>query len=148
MFAKVNPPAIYRAVILLMMLVYLLLPLTRVVPFPLNFTGFILFVLGAAMAVSSKRRFRRMGTAMAPSCTPNVLHVDGAFRYTRNPMYLGIAVGLLGLAVVLGSWINFLFPVLFASIMNVVYIPQEERILEERFGEAYTAYRGRVRRWV
>lgn len=148
MFARINPPAIYRALILLMVLVYLVMPSTRVVPFPLNLTGFMLFVLGVAMAVSSKKRFQRMGTAMPPSCTPNVLHVDGAYRYTRNPMYLGIALGLCGLAFVLGSWINFLFPVLFASIMNVVYISKEESILQQCFGEEYTAYRCRVPRWV
>jgi protein-S-isoprenylcysteine O-methyltransferase Ste14 len=63
-------------------------------------------------------------------------------------MYLGIAIGLLGLAVVLRSWVNFVFPVLFAGIMNFVYIPHEERVLGERFGETYMAYRRRARRWI
>ena len=147
MRGSTRPQFVVR-LILLMVLVYWLMPSTRVVPFPLNLTGLIALVLGATIAVSSKKRFRRMDTAMPPSRTPNVLHVDGACRYTRNPMYPSIVLGLLGLAVVPGSWINFLFPVLFASIMNVLYVSHEDRIRQERFRGRYTAYRRRIRRWV
>jgi len=62
-------------------------------------------------------------------------------------MYLGIAIGLLGLAILMSSFINFVFPVNFLIIMDVAYVRLEEKILEVELGDEYLDYKNRVRRW-
>jgi len=148
MFAKFNPPIIYRSFIVLMIVIYLTLPATRVIPFPANLTGIVLFLMGAHMASSAKKRFQERNIPIRPQDTPMALETDGAFRYTRNPMYLGIAIGLLGLAVLMRSYVNLAFPIVFLIVMDVAFVRREEEILEERLGDEYLAYKARIRRWI
>lgn len=131
-----------------MIAVYIFLPATRIIHFPFNLAGAVIFLFGAYMAISQKKFFQKTNTPMPPSSKPNMLHTKGAFRYTRNPMYLGIAIGLFGLAILMSSFINFFFPVLFLVIMDTVYIRREEKILEDEFGNAYLEYKNKVRRWI
>ena len=71
----------------------------------------------------------------------------GPFRFTRNPLYLGLALLYLGIALWLGVlWPVVLLPALILLVQQVVIL-REEAYLESRFGEAYRAYRARVRRW-
>ena len=73
---------------------------------------------------------------------------SGPFRFTRNPMYLGMLIWLTGLAVLLGSLMAFLFPILLFLLANSLIIPLEERLMEETFGESFLDYKRRVRRWL
>ena len=73
---------------------------------------------------------------------------NGIYGFTRNPMYLGLALILLGLAVFLASPWALLGPVGFVAFITRFQIRPEERALQARFGAAYTAYCARVRRWV
>ncbi len=63
-------------------------------------------------------------------------------------MYLGIAIGLLGLAVLMSSFLNFVFPVIFLIITDVAYVRLEEKILEDELVYEYLDYKNRVRRWI
>ena len=148
MFARLNPPVIYQSFIILMIAIYFALPATRVIPFPANLAGIVVFLLGAYMASSAKKQFQNKNIPIRPQDTPTALDTDGAFRYTRNPMYLGIAIGLIGLAVLLRSYINFAFPVIFLVVMDVVFVRREEEMLENQLGDEYLAYKARVRRWI
>ena len=76
------------------------------------------------------------------------LITDGPFGFSRNPIYLGIMMALLGLAIFLGSLMVFLYPVLFFILFQFVIIPLEERRMEEAFGEVYLEYKRKVRRWL
>ena len=105
-------------------------------------------LVGAYMAISQKKFFQKTNTPMPPSSKPNMLHTKGAFRYTRNPMYLDITIGLLGFAILMSSFINFCFPILFLVLMDIIYIRREEKILEVEFGEEYLEYKNKVRRWI
>ena len=73
---------------------------------------------------------------------------DGYFRFTRNPMYLGITMGLAGVALLTGNIFNFLFPTTYAVLMEIFFIRPEEKLLEERFGEAFIQYKQKTRRWI
>lgn len=86
-----------------------------------------------------------MGKASSASCP---LHTSGYFRYTRNPMYLGISVALVGAALTTNCSYNLVFPFLNAFIMNAYYIPVEEEELEEVFGSKYLEYKHSVPRWL
>ena len=85
---------------------------------------------------------------MVPFEPSTVLVTEGAFRFTRNPMYLGLVLLLAGIAIALGS-VGALLPIpVFVWIIQAWFILGEERFLEEIFGEAYLAYKSRVRRWL
>lgn len=131
-----------------MLAIYLLLPGTRILDFPFNLAGLPVFAFGAYIALASKNAFQTRGTPMMPSSTPGSLHTDGWYRFSRNPMYLGVALGLLGFAVLLGSFINLLFPLLFVALVDRYFIPVEEKFLTQAFGADYLNYVNRVRRWL
>ena len=74
--------------------------------------------------------------------------MTGPFRFTRNPMYLGITIMLLGIAVAVGSPAMLIAPMGFFAIMSLVFIPYEEGRLREFFPKDYLDYTQRVRRWL
>jgi protein-S-isoprenylcysteine O-methyltransferase Ste14 len=76
------------------------------------------------------------------------LVTDGLFRYTRNPMYLGLTLVLAGVALLLGSLGAWLPIPVFVAIIQVNFIAGEERFLTELFGEEYLVYKQRTRRWL
>ena len=93
--------------------------------------------------------FRREGTQVNPtSDTNNKLVTDGPFRFTRNPMYLGLVVFSLGVAVATGAILIFVVPFLAFSTLNWVHIPFEEAKMRRQFGLAFDDYAHNVRRWL
>ena len=75
-------------------------------------------------------------------------NTDGPYRFTRNPMYLGLVIVTLGIAVWVGAWPMFLAPIAIFATTNWVHIPYEEAKMRRQFGATYDGYIGRVRRWV
>jgi len=103
---------------------------------------------GVGVAAWAARLFVRAGTPLEPWKTPTALVAGGPYRFTRNPMYLGLSLCLLGLAVWLGTATPLLVLPLFVAVITFGFIRREERWLEERFGESYRRYRAGVRRWI
>jgi protein-S-isoprenylcysteine O-methyltransferase Ste14 len=145
---RLSPPRIYQGFIVLMVAIYLLSPATRILSFPVNLAGIPVFIAGAWLAISARRQFVARQTPVPFSATTNMLHKHGAYRYSRNPMYLGIAIGLLGIALLCASYINFLFPPLFVLVIDRFYVIKEEQALLRQFGDDYQEYRNNVRRWL
>ena len=108
-----------------------------------------LVALGAGFDVLGLWMFRKARTTFSPLRPDRSAAVvqTGVYRITRNPMYLGMVLILLGLALYLASPWALLRPVAFAAYITRFQIVPEERALTARFGEAYTAYCARVRRW-
>jgi protein-S-isoprenylcysteine O-methyltransferase Ste14 len=123
-------------------------PWMRLVPHTWAWLGLVPVAAGICLALSSARLFRRAATPIEPWETPFVLVIDGPYRFTRNPMYLGLALSLLGLAVWLGTLTPFLVVPLFVWVLTARFVRREEQRLEERFGSRYLAYKARVRRWI
>jgi len=142
------PPVLFLVALLLQVGLHLALPARYLVPPPWSYLGALLILFGVVVNVLADRQFKRARTAIHPFQTPSALVTEGVFRYTRNPMYVGLAAVLLGVAVALGSLTPFLVPPLFAMLVARRFISHEERALVEQFGEAYVAYARRVRRWV
>jgi protein-S-isoprenylcysteine O-methyltransferase Ste14 len=120
-------------------------------PFPPGPWALAVGVGGAAVAsvaFAAVVYFRRARTSPFPWDASNALVTEGPYRYTRNPMYLGLAALVLATAGFTGSlWPVLTLPVAIALVV-VFAIRPEERYLEARFGDAYRAYRARVRRWL
>jgi protein-S-isoprenylcysteine O-methyltransferase Ste14 len=113
-------------------------------------TAIALALTGAAIALSGVAEFRRARTTVNPLRPEraSALVVSGIFRWTRNPMYLGLAIVLLGWAGYLAHPLAALGVPAFVAWMNRSQIPREERALEQLFGAEFAQYRTRVRRWL
>jgi protein-S-isoprenylcysteine O-methyltransferase Ste14 len=79
--------------------------------------------------------------------TPVALVTGGVYTKTRNPMYLGMSLFLLGFAICFGNLFGLLTPVIFILIVNFKFIPFEEKMMEEKFGQEYINYKRNVGRW-
>ena len=97
---------------------------------------------------SAMRRFKSAGTTPIPWRPSTALVTDGPYRFTRNPMYVGMAFLFLGLAFALGALVALVFLPLVILIIDRVVIAREEPYLERRFGAEYADYKSRVRRWL
>ena|SRR5437870_323510 len=109
--------------------------------------GSILLLGGLVLAASFVRAFRRAGTPVNPGESATTLVTTGPYRLSRNPAYLGMALGYAGIAILSGAlWALVpLVPTLLLIDRGV--IRREERHLERKFGEEYLLYRARTRRW-
>jgi protein-S-isoprenylcysteine O-methyltransferase Ste14 len=111
--------------------------------------GMILIVLGFALSFSAAMLFRRNGTELNPTSEANkLLVVEGPFRFTRNPMYLGLVIFTLGIAFCVGSLPMFAVPVLVFATANWAHIPFEEAKMRRQFGTSFDDYTHHVRRWI
>lgn len=110
----------------------------------------VLAAVGVGCDLAGLVAFRRAKTTVNPMAPHTSTHVvtTGIYRITRNPMYLGLVFILLGLALYLAAPWALLGPPAFAAYITRFQILPEERVLTERFGAAYTAYRSQVRRWL
>lgn len=110
--------------------------------------GLFCVVSGFGVMIWAWALFQAQRTAICPTSRATALIQTGPYRFTRNPMYLGILLMLCGAGFLLSSIVSFFAPVAFFLTMNVVFIPFEEQTMNSIFGEAYNAYRSSVRRWI
>jgi protein-S-isoprenylcysteine O-methyltransferase Ste14 len=104
-------------------------------------TGVLLSPLSAAL-------LGLKGTTLNPIGRPSQLVTIGWFKITRNPMYLGLAIAYVGLCLILGRPWPLVFLIAPIALLDRMVIPFEEKQLETVFGEEFSTYRGRVRRWL
>lgn len=112
--------------------------------------AFALMAAGLLIDAVSVVAFFRAKTTINPLQPERseVLVVKGLYRVSRNPMYLGMLLILMGICVYLGQPLNVVFLMVFVGLINTLQIRPEERALRTRFGQSYVDYCHRVRRWV
>lgn len=110
--------------------------------------GAVLIVSGLALVMHAFGLFTRAGTDAIPFRNVTALVTGGIYRYTRNPMYLGMAAVLLGGAIAVGAATALLIAPLFAAIIEWRFIRPEEALLQGLFPDEFPAYCARVRRWL
>ena len=104
--------------------------------------------LGFLLAFNSIARFVRAKTGVVPFSESTALITEGFYKYTRNPMYVGMNSFLLGLMLILKNPLNILFLIIFFFVVRNMFVLKEEVQMEETFGEDYLTYKGKVRRWL
>ncbi|MFF5292783.1 methyltransferase family protein [Paractinoplanes globisporus] len=110
--------------------------------------GAVIVAFGLVAAVAGVAAVIRHRTTIVPHHPVTTLLTDGVYRLSRNPMYTGLAVVYLGLALLFGSWWPLaLLPLVLVAVRQLVIRP-EERYLARRFGRTYADYRSHVRRWL
>src|SRR5258705_10822504 len=144
------PPPIWALVyVLLATAISWLLGWTKMPRCPLPPLGIDLVTVPWILPVWAIILFRREGTEVNPTSSTNrSLVATGPYRFTRNPMYLGLVVVTLGIAVWIGAWPMFLAPIAVFATANWVHIPFEETKMRRQFGATYDDYVAQVRRWV
>jgi protein-S-isoprenylcysteine O-methyltransferase Ste14 len=111
--------------------------------------GIVLIVIGLVVSQSAFFLFRKEDTEIMPhSATNKKLVIRGPYRITRNPMYLGLVLVSLGIALWVGTPPMYAVPVLVFIVANWVHIPFEEAKMRRQFGTAYNDYTAKVRRWI
>ncbi|MBI2658758.1 isoprenylcysteine carboxylmethyltransferase family protein [Candidatus Woesearchaeota archaeon] len=113
-----------------------------------RYVGILIFILGLSMTFSSFYLFKKNKTPIMPGQKPTFVVMSGPYTFTRNPMYLGVATALTGVAVYIGNLLAFISPIIFFIATNFFYVPREEKLLESIFGKKYIAYKKKVRRWI
>lgn len=145
---NIMPTAWLVIALLAMIGLHFLLPVSRVIPRPWNLLGLVPLVIGVILNLSADRAFKQAETTVKPFEESTALVTDGTFKISRNPMYLGFALILIGVAVLLGSVTPWMVLPLFIVLMDRAYIEVEERMMAEQFGHAWSRYTERTRRWV
>jgi protein-S-isoprenylcysteine O-methyltransferase Ste14 len=145
---RIVPPAWLLAALIVCLALHHWLPLVQLCNRPWSQLGMLPLLAGLILAVCGVSAFRRAGTPLVPFVPSTALVTTGIYRFTRNPMYLGLTLILAGTALILGSLGALLPLVPFVLILRCGYIDAEERFLENIFGSEYRRYKTAVRRWI
>lgn len=124
------------------------LPLLKLLHYPLSLVGVVPITFGVVLNLCADSLFKKNKTTVKPHLKPSTLITSGVFRVSRNPLYLGMLLILLGASICVGSLTAFISPILFFLISELDFIPWEESVMEDAFGEPYLEYKKRVGRWI
>lgn len=142
------PPALFAGTLAIGLLLHFVFPITFLPRLVAITSGMIVFAGAALIASSAFSAMRRAQTAVNPSQPTTAIVSEGAFSFSRNPIYLSLTLLYIGIALLLNAlWALLLLLPLLAVVQNGV-IKREEDYLERKFGDDYIRYKTSVRRWV
>ena len=148
MKTKIPPP-----ILALLMIAIIYFSSLIIEPFTFSYQivlGVFIVVIGLACAIPSFRLFAKHKTTISPF-TPSettALVTVGMYRYSRNPMYLGLVLLNIAATIFFGTWSGVIIVVAFIFLLNLLQIIPEEEALIDIFGEEYIDYKKKVRRWI
>jgi protein-S-isoprenylcysteine O-methyltransferase Ste14 len=144
---KIHPPLLAGALVLITLALHFILPEERTVGWE-QFIGLLFVAAGVGVMCFAAAIFQARDTTRNPYGEPTAFVVLAPYTWTRNPMYLGLATTLFGLAIFFGSIVMLLAPAVFFAVIDQMVIPREEETMERLFGQDYRDYMYRVRRWI
>jgi protein-S-isoprenylcysteine O-methyltransferase Ste14 len=147
MNTKIHPPILAGALLLITLILHFMLPEERIVGWH-HLIGLILTVAGMGLSSFAAALFQARETTRKPYGEPSAFVVQPPYTWTRNPMYLGLTIALLGLAIFFDSTVMLLAPAAFFVVIDKMLIPREEETMERLFSQQYVDYKDRVRRWL
>jgi protein-S-isoprenylcysteine O-methyltransferase Ste14 len=144
---KIMPTTFLLIALLAMLTLRLFIPGPKMLPVPWNLLGLLPLALGIGINLAADRAIHLAHTTVKPFEAPTTLITDGVYGFTRNPMYLGFAAILIGVAMLLAAWIAVVVVIAFVGLMHGMFIRHEEESLARNFGKAWGGYERRVRPW-
>ena len=144
---RINPPTLFFVLIAAIVAADRFFPFVSFASPWLPWCGAALVILGIAVSVAGKSHFQRVGTNVYTFEEPGQLVTDGPYRFSRNPMYLGLVLAGIGAAFVSATLSALVLAAAFAITVRCWYIAFEESAMRRQFGEAYETYCGEVGRW-
>jgi len=145
---KIFPPTHFYTYLIISVLLHYVFPVKQIINKPFIYAGIIFIIIGIMFNILADKIFKKQKTTVKPDQKPTSLIVHGPFRISRNPMYLGMTLFLIGAGIYLGSITSFIGVILFIAAMEFYFIPDEERMMKEAFGEDFENYKRKVRRWI
>jgi len=143
-----KPPRIAMSLLALATLSQIVLPTVWATLPSFLIAGITFSALGFGIMIRAWWLFQQHETAICPTAETTSFIVSDIYRLTRNPMYLGMIMILIGIALLVGSWTYYLVAIIYAIILNHIFCPYEERKLLEQYGIEYADYTEHVRRWI
>jgi len=144
----INPPLVLLSFLVALPLVHFLAPDPTLIRTPWSLFGIVPVILGIALNIVADNLFTAHRTSIKPSSRPSCLVTSGPYAISRNPMYMGFGLLILGVAIVLGSAIPFFLALGFFPLVDRLFIRPEEANLRASFASDWTRYSTRVRRWI
>ena len=110
----------------------------------------VFFIAGIVVAIAGAKELRHYHTTINPTHPENTTHLvtSGIYQFTRNPMYLGMLIVLLGWADLLDSFLAYSGALIFFLYISAFQIKPEEDVMKDKFGQKFNQYCGQVRRWL
>lgn len=145
---KIYPPTYFNLSWLLMIVLHFF------IPFLVLYTGFWKMIgifpisIGVYLNLAADKLLKINDTTVKPGEQSEILIQSGVFKLSRNPMYLGMALILFGIAIILGSVTPFIVLIIFVYLININFISIEESMLEDKFGANWIEYKKNVRLWI
>jgi protein-S-isoprenylcysteine O-methyltransferase Ste14 len=146
-------PMVHPPIVALMFIVIAYF-LGRVIPLPftasplLRYVGLAITFIGLLFGIGALIQFRKARTTLDPHGSSKQVVTSGVYRFTRNPIYLGFLLMVIGLPLNSGLYWGLVMAPFYMFLMNRLVIEHEEAYLEQKFGKGYTSYASRVRRWL
>jgi protein-S-isoprenylcysteine O-methyltransferase Ste14 len=145
---KVPPPLLALLYVALIYLLARLIPLPLAVPPVFEVMGFLLVVLGFLLGLAALITFRRANTTLNPRGRVSHLVTSGIYSFTRNPIYLGFLLIVIGISLDSGTYWGVILAPFLVILFNQWIIRPEEEYLSHKFGEQFLSYKQKVRRWI
>ena len=146
MNTKIMPTTYLLVAIILCVAFHFVFPIRFLIPSKWNLIGLIPLLVGIWINLAADKSLNFAETTVKPSEESNALVQDGVFRFSRNPMYLGFVSILVGTSLLLKSLSPYFVVIIFAGVIDQVFIKAEEQMLKETFGEVWSKYQSRVRK--
>ncbi len=110
--------------------------------------GVVVAIIGIALVATGRATMVRHGTNVNPTQPATTIVQTGPFRFTRNPLYVGLTIIYVGLSFALNTWWSLFLLIPVWIVMHLFVVRREEAYLERKFGETYLTYKRRVRRYL
>ncbi len=145
---NVHPPLVALMFIVIAYFLGRFAPLPFIMPPILGTVGLLLACIGFLLGIGALVEFRKAGTTLDPHGSSKQIVTSGIYRFSRNPIYLGFLLMIVGLPLTSGSYWGIIAAPFYLIMMNRLVIQHEEAYLEKKFGKTYTSYASQVRRWL
>jgi len=145
---KIFPPAYLLIFILFQTALHYSLPIARLISYPDTLWGLLPTVGSFLLVLYARFVFHRRDTTIKPFEKSNQLITNGIYRISRNPIYLGMVIFLVGSAMLFGTASPWIVIPVYPWLISRIFIRVEESMLEEGFGGEYRQYKSQVRRWI
>ncbi len=143
---RIKPPYIAFLLLILSWLASYAFPQLNIIQGTYRNIGIFVFLIGISLLFWSFYMFKKNKTPIVPGQKPTFMVMEGPYKFTRNPMYVGVTFALLGASLYIGNLLSLLSPIIFFLIMNYYFVPFEEKLMENLFGKKYLNYKRSVRR--
>lgn len=143
-----RPPRIALALLVATIVVWYFSPPNTLLYLPYKLVASTCIILGFTGLILAWLQFKLSDAAVRPTAETSRIIKNGMYRYSRNPMYLGMFLILLGSSFIMGTLPSMVAPAVFFLIIDKIFIPYEEKKLLSSFGDSYNEYMAATRRWL